>query len=101
VSVRVARLDVEAEASPLDPLVPHGLEGDTVYKGRDDDPDAAGGDDSQDNVGADARPADEEEAPVEQQDGDLAAREADGVEEEGVPLFLGNNKTRRLLAGPL
>ena len=82
---RISHLDRQAEAFPLDCLIPDSREGDAVDEGRDDDPYAAQGDNNEDDIVADAGPAHQEESPVEQQDGYLGAREAGGVQKCGVP----------------
>lgn len=64
------------------------MERDAVDEGRDKDPSATGSDEAQHDVVADARPSEAEEASVQQQDGQLAAGEAGGVEKEAVPFFL-------------
>lgn len=51
VGVRVADLDGQAEALPLNCPVPNGLEGDAVNEGRHQDPDGAGPDNGQDDAG--------------------------------------------------
>ena len=87
--IRVPNLDGHGEETfSRDRLVPYGLERDAVDEGRDEDPGATRGDERQHDVGANTGPSQAEEASVQQQDGQLAAGEAGGVEEEPVPFFL-------------
>lgn len=88
VGVRVSDFDGYAEAFPFNRPVPDGLEGDAVDEGGDHHPDVACHYDDQDDIVADARPAYQEEASVQQQDRYLGAGEAGCVEQHGVPCFL-------------
>ncbi len=84
----ISKVDCHAKASTGYGVVPDGLKRDTLDKTRDEDPDVACHDDAKNNVVGDAHGPMDQDAHVENKDGDLGEGEAHGIEDEADPLFL-------------